>query len=69
MGDNPATSVTNRHGQVHGVQGLYVADNSVLPTLTGAGPTLSGVALAVRCGGFLFVSWDNSLKFIYFVNY
>ncbi|NIK80302.1 gluconate 5-dehydrogenase [Paenibacillus castaneae] len=48
MGDNPETSATNRHGQIHGVQGLYVADNSVLPTLTGAGPVLSNTALAIR---------------------
>nr|WP_254119417.1 GMC family oxidoreductase [Bacillus sp. FJAT-29790] len=48
MGDDPATSATNRHGQIHGVQGLYVADNSVLPSLTAAGPVLSNVALAIR---------------------
>ncbi|KAB2338228.1 GMC family oxidoreductase [Cytobacillus depressus] len=48
MGDDPATSSTNRHGQVHGIQGLYVADNSVLPSLTAAGPVLSNVALAIR---------------------
>lgn len=48
MGDDPATSTTNRHGQVHGIQGLFVADNSVLPTLTAAGPVLSNVALAIR---------------------
>jgi gluconate 5-dehydrogenase len=48
MGDDPATSTTNRHGQVHGVQGLFVADNSVLPSLTAAGPVLSNTALAIR---------------------
>ena len=48
MGDDPSTSTTNRHGQVHGVQGLFVADNSVLPSLTAAGPVLSNVALAIR---------------------
>ncbi|WP_438347524.1 GMC oxidoreductase [Paenibacillus sp. FA6] len=48
MGDDPNTSATNRHGQVHGVQGLFVADNSVLPSLTAAGPVLSNVALAIR---------------------
>lgn len=48
MGDDPATSVTNRNGQVHGVQGLFVADNSVLPSLTAAGPVLSNTALAIR---------------------
>lgn len=48
MGDAPATSTTSRHGQVHGVKGLYVADNSVLPTLTAPGPVISNVALAIR---------------------
>jgi choline dehydrogenase-like flavoprotein len=37
IGDDPATSATNRHGQIHGIQGLYVGDNSVLPSLTAAG--------------------------------
>ena len=53
MGDDPATSATNRHGQIHGVQGLYVADNSVLPTLTAAGPVLSNTALAIRLADHL----------------
>ena len=48
MGNNPNTSATNPHGQIHGVQGLFVADNSVLPTLTAAGPVLSSSALAIR---------------------
>ena len=48
MGDDPATSTTDRHGQVHGVQGLFVADNSVLPSLTGAAATISNIALAIR---------------------
>ncbi|RHW35921.1 GMC family oxidoreductase [Lysinibacillus yapensis] len=48
MGNNPNTSATNRNGQIHGVRGLYVADNSVLPTLTAAGPVLSNTALAIR---------------------
>ena len=48
MGDDPNTSATNRHGQIHGVQGLFVADNSVLPSLTAAGPVLPNVALAIR---------------------
>lgn len=48
MGNNPNTSATNRNGQIHGIQGLYVADNSALPTLTAAGPVLSNTALAIR---------------------
>ncbi len=53
MGDDPETSVVDRHSQVHNVQGLYVADNSVLPTLTAAGPTLTGSALAIRLADHL----------------
>ena len=48
MGDNPATSACNRYGQIHGISGLYVADNSVLPLTAGANPTLTTVALAIR---------------------
>jgi choline dehydrogenase-like flavoprotein len=31
MGDDPSTSVTDLYCKVHGISGLYVADNSVLP--------------------------------------
>lgn len=48
MGYDPAASVTNPYGQVHGVQGLYIADNSVIPTSGTANPTLTTVALAIR---------------------
>lgn len=48
MGTDPATSATNRFSQIHGVQGLYIADNSVLPVLAAANPTLTNVALAIR---------------------
>jgi gluconate 5-dehydrogenase len=48
MGKNPNTSAINPNGQIHGVQGLYVADNSALPSLTAAGPVLSNTALAIR---------------------
>jgi choline dehydrogenase-like flavoprotein len=48
MGDDPLTSATNRYGQIHGVSGLFVADNSVIPTSGTANPTLTTVALAIR---------------------
>jgi choline dehydrogenase-like flavoprotein len=48
MGDDPSTSVTDRYGQVHGITGLYVADNSVLPFIGSENPTLTTVALAIR---------------------
>lgn len=53
MGVDPATSATNPHGQIHGVQGLFIADNSVLPTLTAAGPVFSNVALAIRLADYI----------------
>lgn len=48
MGDDPATSATDRYGQIHGVPGLYVADNSIFPVMGAANPTLTMVALALR---------------------
>ncbi|MFC5647906.1 GMC family oxidoreductase [Paenibacillus solisilvae] len=48
MGDDPLTSAADRYGQIHGISSLYVADNSVLPPIGGANPTLTTVALAIR---------------------
>lgn len=48
MGRDPETSATDQNAQVHGIPGLYIADNSVLPTLAAANPTLSTVAIAFR---------------------
>lgn len=48
MGNDPSTSVTDLYGQVHGISGLYVADNSVLPFIGSGNPTLTTVALAIR---------------------
>lgn len=53
MGVDPATSATNLNGQVHGVPGLFVADNSVLPSLTGSGAVISNVALAIRLADYI----------------
>lgn len=54
MGNDPGTSATNIYGQIHGVPGLFVADNSVLPTLSAAGPVISNVALAMRLADYIF---------------
>ncbi|CAM4200865.1 GMC oxidoreductase [Paenibacillus alkaliterrae] len=48
MGYDPSTSATNQYGQIHGISGLYIADNSVLPSNGAANPTLTTVALAIR---------------------
>jgi choline dehydrogenase-like flavoprotein len=48
MSDDPRTGVVDRHCQVHGVNGLYVAGGSVFPTSGHANPTLMILSLAVR---------------------
>ncbi len=53
MGDDPATSVTNEFGQVHGITNLFVADNSILPFMGGANPTLTTVAVAMRTADYI----------------
>ncbi|MBY9077933.1 GMC family oxidoreductase [Paenibacillus sp. HN-1] len=53
MGCDPDTSGTNPYGKVHGISGLYVADNSVLPFLGSANPTLTTVALAMRTADYI----------------
>ena len=53
MGIDPNTSVTNPMGSVHGVPGLFVSDNSVLPSMGAANPTLTTVALAIRMADYI----------------
>jgi choline dehydrogenase-like flavoprotein len=53
MGDDPSTSAVNRYGQIHGISGLYVADNSVIPILGAANPTLTTVALSIRTADYI----------------
>lgn len=53
MGDDPSTSSTNRYGQIHGMSGLYIADNSILPNTGAANPTLTTAALAIRTADYV----------------
>jgi choline dehydrogenase-like flavoprotein len=53
MGVDPDTSATDPYGQIHGISGLYVADNSVIPTSGTANPTLTTVALSIRTADYL----------------
>ncbi|WP_078427555.1 GMC oxidoreductase [Alkalihalobacterium alkalinitrilicum] len=48
MGDQPSTSATDLYGQIHSIPDLYIADNSVLPSIGAANPVLTTVALAIR---------------------
>ncbi len=53
MGDDPRTSVVDRHCRVHSVDNLHIASSAVFPTSSQANPTLTIVALALRLGAHL----------------
>jgi choline dehydrogenase-like flavoprotein len=48
IGDDPAASVADPNGAVHGVSGLYVADASVLPSVGAVNTGLTIAALSLR---------------------
>jgi choline dehydrogenase-like flavoprotein len=48
MGDDPERSATDRNGRVHGVEGLYVGDSSLIPRTLSVNPSLTIMALASR---------------------
>jgi choline dehydrogenase-like flavoprotein len=48
MGDDPATSVTDRWGETHDVPGLWIADSSTWVTCGGVNPAATQAALALR---------------------
>ncbi len=45
MGADPKKSVTDAHGEVHGVKGLFVCDGSLFPSASGVNPMLSIMGL------------------------
>lgn len=53
MGDDPATSVLNRHNQAWEVPNLFVTDASAFPTSGTSGTTLTIMALTIRACDFI----------------
>jgi choline dehydrogenase-like flavoprotein len=47
MGDDPTTSVVDRHGRVHGFENLYLAGVGLVPVAIAVNPTLTAVALGL----------------------
>lgn len=52
-GADPATSVVDGAGRLHGHEGIWIADGSVLPTSLGVGPALTIAAHALRVADFV----------------
>ena len=52
-GNDPRTSAARPSGEVHGVDGLWIGDGSLLPSAPGANPMISIVALAARVADHL----------------
>lgn len=48
MADNARNGVVDRHGEVHGIQGLYISGSSTFPTGGHCNPTQMIVALSIR---------------------
>jgi cholesterol oxidase len=48
MSDDPRAGVTDEFGHVHGYDGLYVLDGSIIPTALGVNPSKTIAALAER---------------------
>ncbi|MFO1467335.1 MAG: GMC family oxidoreductase [Steroidobacteraceae bacterium] len=59
MGKTPADSVTNSHGQVHGIANLFVAGPGLFPTSGGVNPTFTAQALAHRSGEFIVQHFEE----------
>ncbi|NMO90365.1 GMC family oxidoreductase [Actinomycetospora sp. TBRC 11914] len=62
MGRDPASgAVVDRHGAVHGLENLYVADASVMPTIPSANTNLTTVVIAERLAGHLVDHLEEDL--------
>jgi choline dehydrogenase-like flavoprotein len=53
MGDDPERSAVDRNGKVHGVDGLYVGDGSLVPRTLSVNPSLTIMTLATRLADHL----------------
>ena len=62
MGDDPARSVVDRHGESHEVKGLFVGDASVMPRTVSVNPSLTVMALATRLAERLELALSGELE-------
>lgn len=62
MGNDPATSVTDKFGRTHDMPNLFICDGSLLPTQGSANPGLTIQALAARTADYLISNRDALLS-------
>ena len=59
MGEDPTRSVVDSFGELHGTDGIFVADMSVFPTSLGAPPQITTAALADRTAHRILERWSK----------
>ena len=60
MGNDPKTSVTNRYGQIHDIDNLFVADGSVFVTNGGFNPVLTIMAVSYWIADYIKREWNGT---------
>lgn len=60
MGNDPRTSVTDRHCKLHEVDNVFVVDGSVHVTNGGFNPSLTILALAYRASDYIVREWKGT---------
>lgn len=60
MGNDPKTSVTNKLGQVHDIDNLFIADGSLHVTNGGFNPALTIMALGFYVGDNIVKNWTGT---------
>jgi hypothetical protein len=60
MGNDPKTSVTNRYGQLHDIDNVFIADGSLHVTNGGFNPVLTIMAMAYWVSDFIKKEWNGT---------
>jgi choline dehydrogenase-like flavoprotein len=60
MGNDSKTSVTNKYGQIHDIDNLFVADGSLHVTNGGFNPVLTIMALGYWVSNYIRKEWNGT---------
>ncbi|CCC86184.1 glucose-methanol-choline oxidoreductase (plasmid) [Paenibacillus polymyxa M1] len=60
IGQDSSTAAANPYGEIFGVSGLFIADNSMLPSMSAANPTLTTIALSIRTADHIIRQFQNN---------